>query len=179
MVSIASENEWEVFAVSGGNLVVNRRACRCGFSSLCAWDTVGSPIISNVVGLGAPSAAYPGGPRAYAVADTSSGRTESCYHVITYCPTFCPLPPPELNHRTSSHQLHVARRPGTTKIIGAQSTTSTTIDLLEKDLGPGCSEPWIKIGTAPVSSPTKWRPVMLGTKPGILYIEGNNLKVWH
>lgn len=178
-VAIGSANAWDVFEVSGTNFNVNRRVCKCsGTGASCQWGTK-QTLLTTFNFDPEVTAAYPGGSKA--VVTGEGGMTEICYEVITHCTGFCITPPPVVSTHSQMSRLYVAKRPGTTRILGTSKNSSGFINLMEKDLATGCGASWTVIGTAPnVGTSTYWsRPVMAGDKPAVIYLEGTNLKLWY
>ena len=98
-----------------------------------------------------------------------------------FCPgTICSMP--NLQHVTSAPELSIANWTGG-KILGAWKPVGGNIGVGELQVGSNCISSganWVQLGTVSNSaSSTKLRAVRAGNRPGVVYEQGGQLKLWY
>ncbi len=90
----------------------------------------------------------------------------------------CAVPPSVRTPRTNQ-PFYAPRWQGQKVLVATR--TGNTLELRERDLATsaGCtSEGTILASMTVGASVTAWKPAMFSTKPGVLYLDGSDLKVW-
>jgi len=173
-----SENYWELVGVENGALKAQARTCTCFFGiNTCEWGPERSVIpgihttLPSIARVSAARTAT--GERTLYVYDDGNGtRTELCVPC-----TSAGCPPGGSQTSPYVQGLFVASARSGNKVIGARMGVPG-IELVERDL-QSCTGAWTMIGLAPGSeTATEWRPVMFGSRPGVLYLQGNDLKLF-
>lgn len=176
-----NENQWAVFGTDGSNLRVNERFCTVGSGGpRCEFH--GQTLLTSDMHWTANLSAALVPNRLLAVITANSGRLETCYGPLNTTP--CTSPPCALGTVSSqpapAGDLYIASKNEGNRVLGARkSGAGSNVELLEKDLTQGCFPAWQSLGTVPGSvNATRWRPVRVGNRSGVLYVDGGALKLW-
>lgn len=184
-VGPASENLWALVGLAGTptqhSLRMTARSCVCSQgTSSCTFD--------DVVELGATDgdldrvsiAAAP--MRILTVFPSGTAMRESCYGVTwPGCTSgLCAQPSVTSGLHPVGTELVVAPKFEGNRVLGARRVGAGSVELMQKDLSASCGAPWAALGTVPQSATaTRFRPVRLGTRSAVLYLDGDALKVWY
>ncbi len=182
-----SGKAWTAWRANGSNLEVQGWSCStsqfppykctCGVGSLFnLFTNLGTmPRVSTVLTSNGDGSLW--------VYDNNTGsRTEVCDLCVRVGGGFCQPG----NNLTRPHplaeNLRVARRDTGSRVLGSRILSSPLrIELLERDLAPDCKSSWTSLGTVTLSgnvNPDAHQPVMFGSRPGVIYLEGTDLKAY-
>jgi hypothetical protein len=163
----AVSSEWVTY--DGGSILRSVRSCACSPTPSCSVGPA-QPVTSGVpAGARVSAAGTPNDDRVY-VYDTSSGRTLTC---LRGCDGGTCGPPVGSETEQLSTDVTVASANQGSFILEAQRSSGFIV-LYRRDLQQGCGSgpsPSQEVGRLnAASSIRRFRPVMFGRRPGLVYI---------
>jgi len=166
-LGLRSSSGWELLSVTFTSVdrVVFRPACAGGGPEPFAAQAA---VITGVRTLSRLSVALPDADRSLYVFDGLLGdRVERCEACVgAASDAGCP---PSFERSTRGGLVVATRRSGG-RVLGAAAADGGGVELLERDLEPGCATDWQPLGVLPGSQGAiRWAPVLFGARPGAVY----------